>query len=215
MSATISNRPDFKYGQLYYRIIDQALSTIEVFGTRNQHIDFLQTYYYAHLAPATMETIDIPSTVPYEGRLYTVVGISKLAFQHHPVHRVTLPDTLEYIDAQAFQACCQLTEIVIPRGLKRIGQYAFGGCRSLQYIEWNAIACAHCPANAMPFYANDAPDLPHRVIRIGSEVETMPNFLFSHIQQATSVEISAGVRNMNVSVFFPLAGDRNVCRRSG
>jgi hypothetical protein len=48
---------------------------------------------------------------------------------------VTLPSTLEYLDAQAFAGCYKITRITLPESLKTIGGGAFYGCTKLVKIE--------------------------------------------------------------------------------
>ncbi len=59
-----------------------------------------------------------------------------------PVSRVAgklvLPETVETIDAYAFNNCIRLTEIVLPEALYTIGEGAFFGCNAVKKIWVNA-----------------------------------------------------------------------------
>ena len=54
------------------------------------------------------------------------------------LEEVTLPDTLETIDAMSFQGCEKLAGVKFPEGLKTIETDAFFGCISLKSIDFPA-----------------------------------------------------------------------------
>ena len=54
------------------------------------------------------------------------------------LEEVTLPDTLETIDAMSFQGCEKLAGVKFPEGLKTIEADAFFGCISLKSIDFPA-----------------------------------------------------------------------------
>lgn len=65
-----------------------------------------------------------------------VVGIEKDAFAGNKViKQVTLPPTVEWIEAGAFKNCVKLTTVKPGEGLKSVGSYAFSGCVSLSAIS--------------------------------------------------------------------------------
>ena len=64
-----------------------------------------------------------------------VSGIGKEAFYHQTlITKITLPDSVEFIDDFAFAGCTSLETIVIPKSVVRIGKYAFQGCTSLKSV---------------------------------------------------------------------------------
>ncbi|MBQ4090929.1 MAG: leucine-rich repeat domain-containing protein [Clostridia bacterium] len=64
-----------------------------------------------------------------------VSAIGKEAFYYQTlITKITLPDTVEYIDDFAFAGCTELTTIVIPASVTRIGKYAFQGCTKLESV---------------------------------------------------------------------------------
>ena len=81
-------------------------------------------------------SIDIPHTVVYRGKTYTVNKIGECAFfDHVNLTSVTIPDWIEAIGAEAFDGCTGLTSITIPATVKRLGDYAFKNCSALAEIN--------------------------------------------------------------------------------
>lgn len=82
-------------------------------------------------------TIDLPELV--DGRLLTVIGENVFANkdffeQGPPIEMITIPDSVEEIEGNAFRKCDKLSCIRFPAKLKVIGHEAFAGCNSLQEI---------------------------------------------------------------------------------
>ena len=74
----------------------------------------------------------IPSTINYNGEIYTVNEVASKAFYKFTnVRSIKLPDTIKEIGSSAFGFCTYLKEIFIPDGVANIGSQAFNGCSSL------------------------------------------------------------------------------------
>ena len=71
--------------------------------------------------------IDIPSSVTYEGKDYTVKYIGSSAFQNSTVTNVTVPSSVTDILGNAFAGCIDLTEVTLSEGLQDISSFAFQG----------------------------------------------------------------------------------------
>lgn len=82
------------------------------------------TYYMG-----TSKEIILPAQV--EGK--DVIGIGYNCFSD--VKRVVCPDTLEFIDSEAFAHCRELEELSLNEGLQEIGDNAFMYCSSLEYVR--------------------------------------------------------------------------------
>ncbi len=106
--------------------------------------------------------VNIPASVEYDGKTYTVVGIDNEAFRGQvELTSVVFSKTLEFIGykaflgasnlktvafsssgvlteigAQAFKSCRYLSNINLPNSLKTIGEYAFEDCEALKTIKW-------------------------------------------------------------------------------
>lgn len=65
--------------------------------------------------------------------LDTGEDIINTSLQH--VEKVYIPDSVEYIGADAFSCCYKLKEIRFSENLKEIGEYAFYACKSLSSIN--------------------------------------------------------------------------------
>ena len=80
--------------------------------------------------------IVIPSTVKYNGKLYTVKGIGNNACQSSDeLKSIKLPYGIEKIGSFAFDYCKGLTSIEIPNSVTYIGGWAFSGCSGLTSIK--------------------------------------------------------------------------------
>ena len=65
----------------------------------------------------------------------TVVGSEEFSGRRDFGH-VILPDSVEWIQREAFQDCVELLEVVFPASLAKIGSRAFAGCVSLQNLAF-------------------------------------------------------------------------------
>ena len=94
-----------------------------------------------------VETITVPDTIGGQ----PVVGIASGAFKEKfvgtlyggansgvRVITVKLPETVQYIDDDAFYGCQGLAAVNMPRDLKRIGERAFYNCKNLVNAEFPA-----------------------------------------------------------------------------
>lgn len=75
-------------------------------------------------------TVNIPSSVSYEGKTYEVIGITTHAFYKCvALYKVTIPWSVRFIGSSAFEGCKDLSDIEIPLSVDNIGSKAFYGCR--------------------------------------------------------------------------------------
>lgn len=94
-----------------------------------------------------VETITVPDTIGGQ----PVVGIASGAFKEKfvgslyggansgvRVITVKLPETVQYIDDDAFSGCQGLAAVNMPRDLKRIGERAFYNCKNIVDAEFPA-----------------------------------------------------------------------------
>ena len=90
------------------------------------------------------------ATVKLNGEV-TSIGIS--AFYNCAFANITLPETVEIIDASAFRKCVNLTEITIPDATKTIGDSAFIDCKALAIVSLPDDVTS--VGNGVFFYNND------------------------------------------------------------
>lgn len=71
-----------------------------------------------------------------------IVGIQSGAFKGKSIRSVYLPDSMRWIQSEAFANCAPLTYIIIPKELESIGKDAFASCPLLEHVyftgdEWD------------------------------------------------------------------------------
>lgn len=81
--------------------------------------------------PYSQTSINIPSQVEHEGRIYKVVEIAPRAFEAAQITSISLPEGLEIIGENAFLNST-LVEIIIPKSTKEVGKCCFSGNRKLK-----------------------------------------------------------------------------------
>ena len=115
----------------------------------------------------------------------TIIGYCAFQWCSH-VTSVTIPNSVITIDDGAFELCSNLTSVTIPNNVTTVG-YAFGGCSSLQTVNFNAINCTAWGLNEGSYFSvfGDYPTF--TTLNIGSEVEIIPAYAFYYFNQLTSI----------------------------
>ena len=73
--------------------------------------------------------VNIPSSVTYDGKTYSVTSIGSYAFYNcSGLTSITIPNSVTSIGNYAFKGCSGLTSITIPNSVTTIGYDAFRGC---------------------------------------------------------------------------------------
>ena len=125
---------DFTVGYLDYNVISFENMTCEVVNS-------------SYTAP---ENVEIPSTVEYNGKTFTVVKIGEnafyyarhitvlipntviiignYAFKDSNLRYITIPNSVTSIGGSAFKDCSSLTSVTLSNSLQSIGGSAFYGC---------------------------------------------------------------------------------------
>ena len=82
-----------------------------------------------------MESIQIPETVEFLNKNFTVTAIDRYAFtENKTVKNIALPTSVTSIGEYAFNECSNLSEINLPDNISTIGRYSFAECTSLNEI---------------------------------------------------------------------------------
>jgi len=112
-------------GDLYYNL-DAANQTAEV-TSQNSSVPYWST---------TITSANIPTSVTYGGKTYSVTSIGERAFEWcSGLTSVTIPNSVTSIGNSAFNGCSGLTSVTIPNSVTSIGEWAFNDCTGLTSID--------------------------------------------------------------------------------
>ncbi len=138
----------------------------------------------------------IPSTI--DGR--SVVEIDSEAFRGRTdLTNVVLPDGVRRIGEGAFEGCSSLVSISLPNGLTRIEDYTFSGCENLSNISIPD-SVVHIGESAFAGCANLRQiDFPDSVQYIGDDV-------VEECSNLEKIKLGAGVVHFPISIFEKYAG---------
>jgi hypothetical protein len=110
---------------------------------------------------------------------------------------VILPDSVTTIGHGAFENCERLRNMVIPESVTRIEGHAFIACTSLATLILNAHHCDPVPDKSPAFEGCHA----LTTIHIGSQVQAIPDSLFSHCESIYSVILPGSVTYIGAHAF--------------
>ena len=203
---------DFSVDGIYYNILADKTNEVEVtYGSSG------------YTGPVT-----IPSTVTYNGVIYSVTSIGNWAFidcssltsitipnsvtsigddafySCSGLTSITIPNSVTSIGDDAFYSCSGLTSITIPESVTSIGYGAFIGCSSVTSIFWNAkdyidlSGWNYTDENYLPFY-----DIRSQITSFvfGNNVEYIPIKLCYGMENITSIRIPNSVVTIGESAF--------------
>jgi uncharacterized protein YjdB len=146
-------------------------------------------------ADKSAASIEIPKTVTYGGKTYTVTAMADSAFEYHTnLTSVVIPDSITEISQTAFNACSSLTSITIPNSVNYIGMSAFSGCSRLTSIT---IPNSVTIIDNYAFYGCTG----LTKIVIPSSVTAINNYVFQGCSSLTSVTIPSSVTQIGYSSF--------------
>ena len=118
---------DFEVNGIYYKITSSYDLEVSVTYKGSSYGKFVDEYSGA---------VTIPSTVPYNDKIYSVTSIVNGAFREcSSLTAITIPEGVKVIPTSAFQNCSNLTSITLSEGVTSIGLDAFYGCSSLTAIN--------------------------------------------------------------------------------
>ena len=81
-------------------------------------------------------SVDIPETVSYNGKNYTVIAIGANAFASRcSLQAIKIPNSVTKIGKYAFWGCDSLRSVQIPNSVTEIGANAFLGCHLLRTVR--------------------------------------------------------------------------------
>jgi len=139
--------------------------------------------------------VNVPSTYKSGEIVYPVTRISNRVFAGcSQIDGVYLPDSIQYIDAGAFQYCYALTDFTVPDSVTYIGERAFIGCENLVSIE---LSEKLYDINASTF--EDCASLAE--ITIPDSVRSIGPYAFWKCFGLTSAKIGSGVKIIEEGAF--------------
>ena len=121
MDFTITDNM-FKYPtsegiEMTFTIVDKWEKTCQVGGA----VPDKEDYYYFAVPENTTGTVTIPATV-YD---YKVIGIDTIAFKNRSaITEIIIPNSVTYINQEAFWGCRGLYSLIIPNSVTTIGEGA-------------------------------------------------------------------------------------------
>ena len=172
---------------------------------------------------------NIPSTVNYNSKDYTVTSIGNNAFNDCTnLTSVTIPNSVTTIGNGAFNSCINLTSVSIPNSVTSIGNYAFAGCSKLTSVEIPSSITAIGEGlfyNCFDQITNTgltSVTIPNSVtsigeiafyncsvltsVTIGNSVTTIGTSAFSYCTGLTSVTIPNSVTTIGNDAFYVCSG---------
>lgn len=168
---------------------------------------------YAYTA-SNSKPITTPFIVESEINGCPVTAIENGAFVSSPFTTVILPDTLEFIDYNAFGNCIYLKEIKLPENLKYLGRSAFINCTSLNSVT---IDCPKLRLKEDTFLdCNNLKSMDINVreigerslspalesVHLGEDIEKIDFNAFSICENLSNCDIPAGVKMMCQGAFI-------------
>ena len=173
LPATVTAH-DFEVDGIYY-IINGNEATVTFRGT--SYYEYSNEY---------SGSVTIPSSVTYNGTIYSVTSIGWFAFYNcSGLTSVTIPNPVTEIGYSAFSGCRGLTSVTIPTSLKTIGERAFKDCQSLTSV---AIPNSVTTIGDLAFYNCSA----LTSVSIGNSVTSIGDLAFWNCSGLTSIVVASG-----------------------
>ena len=144
-----------------------------------------------------------------------IIDRDSILFDNEKLECINLPESLEWIDDEAFKGCKNLKRIVIPVNVQRIGRKAFEGCVSLEDIvikgnpEFNEDVFDSTPWKKKALEKAEVIIIGDKLIAVNPEIEeyTVPENIkvickeaFKH-SKIRRVIVSEGVKKIGEQAF--------------
>lgn len=115
---------------------------------------------------------------------------------------LTLPQSIREIGSNAFYGL-GISALTIPEGLETISTAAFGNCKSLTTVNWNATNCSCTGKWGGPFY-NTLGSSPCHIEEVifGKNVHRVPNTLFYSCGSLKTVRTSGSISVVDYNAFY-------------
>ena len=139
--------------------------------------------------------ITIPDHITNDGMTYPVVAIDYRTFIDCEITRVSIPNSVKTIAAEAFYGCSSLTEINLPDSLTTIEKYTFSYCSGLTHIT--------IPNSVKTIGFNAFFDCSRLTsIDMGDSVTSIEHGAFEHCIALTSINLPNTVTSIGYGAFY-------------
>ena len=167
--------------------------------------------------------IEIPSTVSYEGKEYSVTAIGSFAFHEcTKLKSIIIPNGVTTIGERAFEGCTGLTSLVIPNSVTTIGAQAFQECIGLTSVVMSEnvknigsdafYSCRNMVSINIP---NSLTSISERTfsacnslasLTIPTSITSIGDAAFAFCKSLTSLTIPQNVTSIGGSAFYGCSG---------
>ena len=159
-------------------------------------------------------TLKIPAT--YNGE--PVVAVAKEAFREkYGLRNLILPDSVRWIDEQAFYHCAELETVTLPVGLREIGKEAFFRCDKLTEVTFPSglrtigdYAFSQCSQLRTATFSEGLQTVGERAFEqcgelqaavFGEGLQTIGDYAFSQCSQLRTATFSEGLQTVGERAF--------------
>lgn len=173
--------------------------------------DLTATVCYETTTTANYENlsaVEIPATVKYNGKTYTVTAIGENAFKNAAkLTLATTGDSVRSVATGAFENCAKLTTIVFGQNVKTIRTRALKGCTSLQSVGWYAKDCSDFEITNTPFFCSKGGDDNFSLLSqitsftFGPKVAHVPAYLCDRMSNLPAITITDNIQSIGQYAF--------------
>ena len=201
LCCAVATAHDFEVDGIYYNITDATAKTVAVTYKGNDYYSYSNEY---------SGTVNIPATVTYNGKTYSVTTIGNCAFYGcSSLASITIPNSVTTIGDNAFWDCSSLESITIPNSVTSIEDYAFYGCKSFKEVHISNIS-AWCNIEFEDYYSNPLYYAKNLYLNgelvtnlvIPTDITAIKNYAFYNCSSLESITIPNSITSIGSYAFY-------------